>query len=103
MYCAEVEAEFQAKWQALWLRANRDPRMGLAYARTMEHWTASQGQVFVQFNFAGAYSKYGAWGLRESLFKTAAESPKWSAVLPYRDTVPCWWGGCAADTVAVAH
>ena len=92
--CVAVEAEFQAKWQALWLRANRDPRMGTAYTTMMDNWLASNGRTFVQFNFVNSYSKYGAWGLRESLFRTAAESPKWNAVLPYRDSIPCWWAGC---------
>jgi hypothetical protein len=92
--CASVEAEFQAKWQPLFIRANRDPRMGKAYTEMMENWKAADGRVFMPFNYVNSYSQYGAWGLKESIFKTAAESPKWSALLPYRDTIACWWTDC---------
>lgn len=92
--CVAVENEFQLKWQPLFIRANRDPRMGKSYTQMMENWRAAHGQVFMPFNHVSSFSQYGAWGLKESVFKTAAESPKWSALLPYRDTIACWWADC---------
>lgn len=92
--CLAIEDEFAARWQPLFIRANRDPLMGRAYTEMMDHWRTAYGQVFMPFNYAGSFSQYGAWGLKETVFKTAAESPKWSALLPYKDSVACWWTDC---------
>ena len=77
---------------SLFTLANRDPRMGLAYAKMMADWQASGGQTFVLYNDVSSISKYGMWGLKESQFDTT--SAKWTAVQKLRDTVSCWWSGC---------
>lgn len=93
--CPQVEAEFRRKWQPLLVAANRHERMGKTYQEMMLDWRASGGQVFTQFNFVQAYSISGTWGLKESLFSPLDRSPKWRSMLPYRDSIPCWWGnGC---------
>lgn len=76
----------------LYLRANRDPRMGRAYDRMLQNWRADNGQAVVLFNHVYAPGRYGAWGLKETMFTTAGA--KWNAVLPWRDRIPCWWSGC---------
>lgn len=92
--CPEIEAAFRTNWKKLMIDANRDPRMGKALEEMMTDWRATEGQTFVHFNFVGSFSEHGAWGLRESLFHGLDSSPKWKAMLPYRDSVPCWWTGC---------
>ena len=80
------------------MAANRDKRMKKAYTQMMEDWKAAYGQVFMPFDYAFTPGVSGAWGLKESVFKTTAESPKWDALLPYRDG-PCWWtgNGCGSN------
>ena len=92
--CEKKRDDFTAKWTDLFVKANRDPRMGLAYATMMNDWIGASGQVFAAFNFVSGYGYYGAWGLRESLFKTTAESPKWQVMAPYKDSIGCWWANC---------
>jgi len=76
----------------LFSTANRDPRMGTAYAKMFSDWQAAGGQTFSLYSDIGAYSKYGMWGLKENTFDT--NSVKWTAVTKFRDTVSCWWSGC---------
>ena len=76
----------------LFIAANRDPRMGVAYAKMLADWQAAGGQTFALFNDVATPSKYGMWGLKENQFDTS--SAKWSAVVKVRDTVSCWWSGC---------
>jgi len=86
------------RWQDLYMAANRDHRMKAIYAQMMKDWTESiednRNQLFMPFNYAYTAGGSGAWGVKESVFKTRAESPKWDALVPYRDTVACWWTGC---------
>ena len=83
----------------LFTTANRDPRMGDVYRDLMGAWTnangTAPGQVFAFFNNVYKPGHYGAWGLREAAFDDAASNPKWVAVKPYRETLPCWWTGCS--------
>jgi hypothetical protein len=81
-----------AKFLALIIAANRDPRMGTAYDQDIADWKAAGGQTFVYFNHLTKPSKFGIWGLKESL--TDINAPKWKAVLKARDTSTCWWSGC---------
>lgn len=92
--CIKARDEFVTKWTALFSQANRDPRMGKAYATMMNDWTSTGGQMFTAFNFVSSPGYYGAWGLKEGLFKTTSESPKWQVMLPYKNRIECWWTGC---------
>ena len=80
------------QWLNLLIAANRDPRMGTAYTRTLADWRAVGGQAYTLFNHVYRPGKYGAWGLKE--VQGQESNYKWQAVLPYRDTVNCWWTGC---------
>jgi hypothetical protein len=77
---------------SLFTKANRDPRMGTAYAKMLSDWQAAGGQTFSLFNDVAGASKYGFWGLKETMFDTNAV--KWTTVTNIRDTVACWWSGC---------
>ena len=80
-------------WLRLIVAANRDPRMGRAYARHLADWRAAGGQLFVWFNHMAVPSQAGAWGLKESQFSD--DSVKWQTVRAQRDGLACWWSGCA--------
>lgn len=79
--------------------ANRDKRMGDVYNGLLAEWRKVEGigpgQVFMHFNNVSQYTKDGAWGLREAAFANGANSPKWMAFKPYRDTIGCWWDKCS--------
>ena len=81
-----------AKFLALITAANRDARMGTAYDQDIADWKAAGGQTFVYYSHVAQPSKYGIWGVKESL--TDVNAPKWKAVVKARDTSACWWSGC---------
>lgn len=78
--------------QSLMVAANRDARMGQAYARYFADWQATGGQTMVMYSHVSVPSKWGMWGLKEDQFNDS--TPKWQAVLRQRDQVQCWWAGC---------
>jgi hypothetical protein len=80
------------QWLNLMTAANRDPRMGKAYTRHLADWEAVGGAQYTLFNHVYRPSKYGIWGLKETQGQEG--NYKWQAVLPYRDTKPCWWANC---------
>ena len=97
--CQAKDAQFVKDWTKLFSDANHHPLMARTYATMMDDWMApgpqgNKGQVFAAFNFVSAYSQWGAWGLKESIFDSDAVSPKWQALLPYRDSISCWWDNC---------
>ena len=81
-----------AKFLALITAANRDARMGTAYDQDIADWKAAGGQTFVYYSHVAVPSKFGIWGVKESL--TDVNAPKWKAVVKARDTTACWWAGC---------
>jgi hypothetical protein len=62
----------------LFAKANRDPRMGEIYEEYFQTWFNMGGGEFVNFTDVGSYSKFGSWGLTESLNQS---SPKYDAVI----------------------
>ena len=81
-----------AKFLALIIAANRDARMGTAYDQDLADWKAAGGQMFAYYSHVATPSKFGIWGVKETLADTV--SPKWKAVVKARDTSACWWSGC---------
>jgi hypothetical protein len=83
----------------LYMVANRDPRMGQAYARYFQQWKNGGGQLFIYFNDVGVGSQYGSWGALESIMQTTtapgSAPPKWQAIQNFIAANPCWWSGCS--------
>ena len=83
----------------LYIAANRDPRMGQAYARYFQQWKTAGGQLFMHYNDVGVGSKYGSWGALESIMQTttplSSAPPKWQAIQNFISGNPCWWPSCS--------
>lgn len=58
----------------LFIAANRDPRMGQLYAGYLQQWGLDGGGVFANFTDVATPSKWGSWGIKESLYQP--NSPK---------------------------
>jgi len=88
---------------ALYIAANRDPRMGEAYARYLQQWKAAGGQLFMYFEDIGVESKYGSWGALESIMQTTtplhSAPPKWQAIQNFLSENPCWWPSCSSAII----
>jgi hypothetical protein len=86
---------------ALYMAANRDPRMAQAYRRYFQQWKAGGGQLFMYYNDVGVGSKYGSWGAIESIMQTTtplgSAPPKWQAIQNFIPGTPCWWPRCSGD------
>lgn len=63
----------------LFIKANRDPRIGEAYKEYFDTWQeVSDGGTFANYSDIYKAGKYGSWGIRESLYQDS--SPKFDAV-----------------------
>ena len=58
-------AEEDERLTALFIAANRDPRMGVLYAAHLENWWNAGGGVYALFSSMSEPSKWGSWGLLE--------------------------------------
>ena len=56
------EAESNSALTALFVAANRHPRMGDLYAEYLQNWKAVGGDLFMHFSDVGSYGKYGTGG-----------------------------------------
>jgi hypothetical protein len=74
-------AENDGALTALFTSANRDPRMGSAYASYLGQWQQLGGELFVHFTSCSSYSKFGSWGAVERLDETG--TPKQGALVGY--------------------
>jgi len=59
---------------------NRDPRMGNAYTDLLNYWRSKGGGMFVHFNNAMKFTKYGRWGAMEYLGQPRSQTPKYDAL-----------------------
>ena len=73
------------KLAALFLEANRDPRMKDVYARMLKAWRDAGGGLFLHYFDVGAPNKFGSWGARERL---DVSTPKSEALLSFAESSP---------------
>ncbi|MCC7255635.1 MAG: hypothetical protein IT467_06840 [Dokdonella sp.] len=85
--------ENNAAIETLFTSANRDARMGTAYATHLADWRAHGGELFMHFSASGDYGKFGSWGAVEYLDQQ--NTPKQQALLGFINANPCWWTGCS--------
>lgn len=82
--------------EALFNTANRDPRIGDAYAAYLDHWKSAPNgrlELFVPFLLAQRYTKWGSWGTLEHIGQ--AGGPKYDALTGFAGSHQCWWTNCA--------
>jgi O-antigen ligase len=88
----------------LYIAANRDSRMGVAYTTYLQQWKANGGQLFVFFNDVSTYTQYGEWGALESVMQTtvplSSAPPNWQAIQSFITDNACWWSGCVGTIPA---
>ncbi len=77
----------------LFIAANRDARMRPVYESYLQAWKDGGGELFAMFALSGSYTRFGSWGIVESLGQTP-RPPKAQAVLNFNVGNPCWWPGC---------
>ncbi len=78
---------------SLYNAANRDQRMGEAYAQLLNGWRENGGHLFVHFlnvsqQASGAFGRFGAL---ESMLQDPAVSPKYQALMTFIADNPKWW------------
>lgn len=78
---------------ALFVAANRDPRMAALYDDYLRHWREAGGQLMCHFLSVGAYGRYGSWGAKEH--QQQQDAPKFKALMRFIENYPCWWPGCS--------
>jgi hypothetical protein len=71
---------------ALFIAANRDPRMNTVYTAYLTNWQQQKGQTFVHFLNVDAYSQWGSWGALEYLDQTS--TPKYDALMDFINANP---------------
>lgn len=71
------------KLTALFIAANRDPRMGELYRSHLDNWFSAGGKLYALFASARLPNKYGSWGLLEYQGQPIAQAPKYRAAVDY--------------------
>ncbi|MCB1118681.1 MAG: hypothetical protein KDK65_01835, partial [Chlamydiia bacterium] len=59
--------------------ANRHPRMYALYQKMFDAWYNNGGKLFAAYNNVGGFSKWGSWGLVETLKAPPEKAPKYTA------------------------
>lgn len=65
------------------IAANREPRMGEIYLAHLRAWRELGGGLFMAFADIGQPSRFGSWGVLESLTQDPATAPKYQALLAF--------------------
>jgi hypothetical protein len=83
--------ENSAAVNALFDAANRDPRIGVLYAKYLEAWKRSGGTILFHLSNCGGYSKWGRWGALEYLEQPRSQAPKFDALQSFIERNQAWW------------
>ena len=85
-------AENNTQLEALFIAANRDPRMQDLYLDYFNRWKDAGGEMFAVFSSMGQPSKWGSWGILENYGEAPMSKPKYAAVKQFMDcNTPPWW------------
>ncbi len=68
---------------ALFLSANKHPRMGKLYTRYLNNWKTLKGDLMCHFSSTATWSMWGSWGLTEYMDVSEEECPKYKAVMDW--------------------
>jgi hypothetical protein len=77
------------------IELNRRPEMYDLYTDLLDRWAAAGGELFMNFTDIGQPSKWGSWGLLESVQQES--SPKYDAVITWIEQHPPSSGAAAAQ------
>lgn len=77
-------AENNPELTALFLAANRAPRMARLYSEDLKGWKKAGGGLFTAFASMSRYGKWGSWGLLEHSAQDT--TPKYQAILEFLKT-----------------
>ncbi len=72
---------------ALFIAANRHPRMGEIYSAYLNMWRDLGGGLFMAFTDIAQPSRFGSWGALESVTQDPAQAPKYLALMGFIDSV----------------
>jgi len=81
-------AENNEQLTALFIAANRDPRMKQLYLEDLGGWRKAGGGLFATFSSMGPYGKWGSWGILENQDQDPAGAPKYQAILEFMSKTP---------------
>jgi hypothetical protein len=88
----------------VYVAANRDPRMAMAYTTALNDWKANGGHLYVTYADIYSPGQYGEWGALESfqdqVSPLSSAPPKWQAIQNFITKNPCWWAGCVGTVAA---
>lgn len=68
---------------------NRRPEMAALYQQLLDGWKEAGGTLFNHFVDIAKPSKWGSWGMMESLDQT--DAPKYAALQAFMSANPRWW------------
>ena len=80
---ASAALEDDATVQGVLDEANRLPQMGLAYGRLFRLWSEEGGSLLALYKLVYSPTKWGRWGLVETLSEPAGMAPKYRAALEF--------------------
>ncbi|GAB4133053.1 MAG: hypothetical protein Fur0046_03410 [Cyanobacteria bacterium J069] len=81
--------ENDAQLTQFFIELNRRPEMSALYQQLLDGWKAAGGTLFNHFVDIAKPSKWGSWGMMESLYQT--DAPKYTALLDFINANPRWW------------
>jgi hypothetical protein len=81
-------AENNPELAALFMAANRNPRMRQLYLEDLKGWKNAGGGLFTAFASMSQYGKWGSWGLLEHQDQNPALAPKYQAIIEFMDKKP---------------
>ncbi len=84
-------AENRKKLNDLFDDADRHRQMRGMTSRYLDAWRKAGGKLFVYYSSPTKMSKWGRWGLTDSLYRKREEAPKYDAVLEFIENNPKWW------------
>jgi len=78
-------AENNKELTALFIAANRDPRMKQLYLEDLGGWKKAGGGLFTAFASMSQYGKWGSWGILENQDQNPAGAPKYQAIIEFME------------------
>lgn len=99
-YAGYLEGDRALVNEEIFLKSNRDERMGQAFTDHFNGWKQAGGTLYMVFESTQRWGAFGAFPLKEYQQQPMSETPKLAHTLAFIDDNPCWWADCQRETVA---